>query len=486
MAEKSLSGLYLYRLRALHHVPAACASRGFQHFFIMTFSHLGKAAEIGANSYVIDTGDARIVLDAGMHPKREGMDAVPEFRSISEEHVDAIIVTHSHLDHSGTLPVVQRDHPEASVFMTPPTRALVDALLHNSSNVMSSKGQELGIREYPLFGHKEIERLAKKWSERDYERPFELDDEGTVRATFYDAGHILGSAGVLLETEDKTVFYTGDVQFEDQALIKGADFPEEGIDTLIIETTRGAYERPEDFTREAEELRFMNAMADGLRKGGSVLVPVFAMGKTQEVLTMIHLAKERGILDANVPVFIGGLSTKMSYIFDEFANTTRRKLPGFELFQDMDIEVGSRRKRTPITYQPGAIYALSSGMMSEKTVSNIFARSFLPNRQNQLLFVGYTDPSTPGYAVKMAKPGEQVSLDEKAEPVKLNCDVKTFDFSGHAVREDLLDYILRVNPQKCLLVHGDMPAMEWFRDQLAEKAPQMDVAIPAPGETHDL
>lgn len=452
----------------------------------MTFSHLGRAAEIGANSYLIDTGDARVVLDSGMHPKQEGMDAVPNYRSIADESVDAIVVTHSHLDHSGTLPVVQREHPEAQVFMTPPTRGLVDALLHNSSNVMASKGQELGIKEYPLFGHKEIERLAKKWNERDFNRAFEMDAEGSLRGTFYDAGHILGSSGILMETQEKSIFYTGDVQFDDQALIKGAEFPEEGVDTLIMETTRGAYERPADFTREAEELRFMNAMADGLKKGGSVLIPVFAMGKTQEVLTMIHLAKERGILDAKVPVFIGGLSTKMSYIFDEFANTTRRKLPGFELFQDMDIEVGSRRKRVPITYQPGAIYALSSGMMSEKTVSNIFARSFLPNPQNELLFVGYTDSATPGHRIKVAKPGDDVVLDEKSEPVTLKCGVQTFDFSGHAVREDLLDYALKLNPQKTFLVHGDMPAMEWFRDQLAEKAPQMEVIIPEPGQVYDL
>ncbi len=452
----------------------------------MQFTHLGRAAEIGANSYLLKTDKARVVLDCGMHPKNEGMDAVPDYRSFSGEAVDSIILTHSHLDHAGTLPVVQREHPEAQVYMTAPTKALTDALLHNSTNVMSSKGMELGIKEYPLFGHKELERLSKKWLERDYKKPFYMDAEGTVKGTFYDAGHILGSAGVMIEAEDKKVFYTGDVQFEDQTLLKGADFPSEPVDALIMETTRGMYERPADFTRKAEEDRFIQAMVDGLKGGGSVLIPVFAMGKTQEVLTLIHLAKERGLLAQNVPVFIGGLSTKMSYIFDEFSDSTRRTLPGFNIFEDMEVQTGSRKKRAPITYQPGAIYALSSGMMSPKTVSNIFARSFINNPGNHLLFVGYAEQTTPAFAIKSASTGDEVELEPGKDTVTLNCNVEVFDFSGHAPREHLLDMALKMQPKKTLLVHGDMPAMEWFRDQLKEKAPDMEVIIPEPGETHEI
>jgi len=422
----------------------------------MQFTHLGRAAEIGANSYLLKTDKARVVLDCGMHPKEEGMDAVPDYRSFAGEVVDSIVLTHSHLDHAGTLPIVQREHPEAQVYMTAPTKALTDALLHNSTNVMSSKGMELGIKEYPLFGHKELERLSKKWLERDYKKPFYMDAEGTVKGTFYDAGHILGSAGVMIEAEDKKVFYTGDVQFEDQTLLKGADFPEEPVDTLIMETTRGLYERPADFTRKAEEDRFIQAMVDGLKGGGSVLIP------------------------------IGGLSTKMSYIFDEFSESTRRTLPGFNIFEDMEIKTGSRKKREPITYQPGAIYALSSGMMSPKTVSNIFARSFIDNPGNHLLFVGYAEQTTPAFAIKSANTGDEVELEPGKDTVTLNCNVEVFDFSGHAPREHLLDMALKMQPKKTLLVHGDMPAMEWFRDQLKEKAPDMEVIIPEPGETHEI
>ena len=119
------------------------------------------------------------------------------------------------------------------------------------------------------------------------------------------------------------------------------------------------------------------------------------MGKTQEVLTMIQNAKESGDLP-DVPVTIGGLSTKMTNIYDRYASSPSRKRPDFRILRDMVLRAGTRRrgKSVPIRYQEQAIYALSSGMMSENTVSNTFARSFLPNPANSLHFVGYSDPST--------------------------------------------------------------------------------------------
>jgi len=119
------------------------------------------------------------------------------------------------------------------------------------------------------------------------------------------------------------------------------------------------------------------------------------MGKTQDVLTMINRFKIEGLIP-DVPVYIGGLSTKMTVIFDEFADSTPRNQPGFRILKDMEVKTGGRRKkRVPIVYQPGCIYALSSGMMTEKTVSNNFARGFISNPKNHLLFVGYADPASP-------------------------------------------------------------------------------------------
>lgn len=419
-----------------------------------------------------------------MHPKEEGLDSLPTHHELPPNSIDSIFVSHSHLDHSGSLPVLMRDQPDADVFMTPATAKLVDALLHNSVNVMESKRIELGITDYPFYGHRELDRYEKRWRTLSYERPLQIGDN--VRATLHDAGHILGSAGVMLETMDKRVFYTGDVQFEDQTMIPGADLPEEDIDVLIIETTRGASPREEDYDRQEEENRFADSINHCLEGGGSVLIPVFAMGKTQEVMSMIHRFKGEGRIP-DAPVYIGGLSTKMTLIFDELANSTPRNNPGFRILEDMEIKTGGRRrKRVPITYHPGCIYALSSGMMTEKTVSNHFARSFINNPKNSLLFVGYADPDSPAGHIRAGDLGDLINLDSEQPPVQFNCEMDIFDFSGHATRDDLLSYILRVNPKKTILVHGDIAATEWFAEELQEKLPDSEVIIPKPGIQYQL
>jgi Cft2 family RNA processing exonuclease len=454
----------------------------------MIFRSLCREAEIGSNSYLIDTGKACIVLDAGMHPKKDGLEGIPRYNLLEHDSVDAVVVTHAHLDHLGSLPIVLREQPHARAFFTPAAAEIGIAMMHNSVNVMQSQRVELGITEYPLFTHRELDDLEKNFEIRGIERPFDLDPEGTVRATFHDAGHVLGSVGVTLKAEGKTIFYTGDVNFEDSTLIKGAAFPEEHVDVLIIETTRGDNPRRPDYSRADEEQSLGESIAKVIERRGSVLIPVFAMGKTQEVMTMIHRFKKRNLIPRKTPVYMGGLSTKMTVIYDRFAKgKTRRTDDSFHILEDMEIEAGTRRRKGPIPLNPGCIYALSSGMMTEKTVSNEFARhGLLENPKNGLFFVGYTDPDSPGGKVRNATPGDSVVMDPSHPPVAFRCERKIFDFSGHATRDDLLKFILKVKPKKVFLVHGDPRASAWFAAQVKELLPGTEAIVPEPGRDYPL
>lgn len=441
---------------------------------------LTRATEIGANCYLLELAGLRIILDSGMHPKERGLAALPRHEDLPFDSIDAIFVSHSHLDHVGTLPVLMQQQPSARVYMSYPTAALADALLHNSVNVMTSQKTELGIPEYPLYTHEQLDDCERRFQGRHYEKPFKVDLDGKVTATFYDAGHILGSAGILLEGDGKRVFYTGDIHFDDHALIKGSKFPDlQGIDTLIVETTRGDSARDPAYRREDEEARFIASINKALDQGGSVLIPVFAMGKTQETLTMINEAKSSGAL-ADVPVVIGGLSTKMTVVYDKFSDSTRRIHPGFKILRDMQLSTGNRRKRQPIRFNPGTIYALSSGMMTEKTVSNSFARHFIDDSRNALLFVGYADPATPAARIRRAQSGDLIDLDPEQPPVKLACEVQVFDFSGHAPRDQILDFIRDTRAAQTILVHGDPAAMQWFANNLDQ------TTIPEPGKALPL
>ncbi|MEM0896195.1 MAG: MBL fold metallo-hydrolase [Verrucomicrobiota bacterium] len=440
------------------------------------FATLTRRREIGANSYLVELGGTRIVLDAGMHPKAEGREAIPRYDLLPYDSVDAIIITHSHLDHVGTLPVLQREQPRAFVYMTEPTGALVDAMLHNSVNVMTAKRMEHGIADFPLYSHREADQLSRVWEYRKVRQRFHIGDSD-VECEFFDAGHILGSVGVMLYHEGRRIFYTGDVNFEDQTITKSAEFPDEPVDTLIVETTRGASPRRTDYTRQDEAERLAEGVRAAIERGGSVLIPVFAMGKTQEIIVMLEeLRRRRRIPKARV--HMGGLSTKMTTIFDKYSDKVRRNHKGLEILNDLDVEVSSRKKNRSVEYRPGEIYALSSGMMTEKTLSNQFAAHFLDNPKNALLIVGYCDPESPAGRILVTPRDERVTLDASHPSIPLRCDVQQFDFSGHATRESIRDFIARVRPEQLILVHGDEDAMEWFEEGAKEDLPGVEVVIP--------
>ncbi|MDQ3545446.1 MAG: MBL fold metallo-hydrolase [Verrucomicrobiota bacterium] len=457
----------------------------------MKFINLTRRTEIGANCYYLGAGGQGVVLDCGMHPKEEGERALPLLANLAGLPVDALLLSHAHLDHIGSLPVLMRQQPQARIFMTEPTAAIGDALLHNSVNVMTREREEVGVI-YPLFTHRETDRATDRWQHCRLGQPFTVDGERSqarpndaLSFEYCDAGHVLGAAGIILRAEGRTVFYTGDVNFDDQTLTKGAVFPDSGIDVLIIEATRGDSPLPEGFSRETEERRFAEALTRAFDRGGCVLVPVFALGKTQEVLAMIYKFK-RSKMIGDVPVYIGGLSSKMTEIYDRRANQTARVMPRLQLFPEVGPFVLNGKTIADAPARPGRIYALSSGMMTPKTLSNIFARRLLDRPEHSIFFVGYADPESPAGILQKSQPNELVSLDEDEPAVPLRCHLDQFQFSAHASRESILEYIKKVAPKKLVLVHGDVPAIEWMRASAAAALPETEIIVPPPGVEIEL
>ena len=239
---------------------------------------------------------------------------------------------------------------------------------------------------------------------------------------------------------------------------------------LITETTRGSQARPENFTREAVVERLAVAIEETFAKGGAVLMPVFAMGKTQELLAQLHFFQKMRRLP-QTPIYIGGLGRSFCEIYDRLAARSRRKYPKLQLLDDIQPQVMDGRRARDFSPKKGHIYLISSGMMTENTLSNVFAQEFLAHDRHSIFFVGYCDPESPAGKLRATKRGDSVTLNaaQGAQPVR--CRVEHFDFTAHAQREDLLGYILEVKPRVCVLVHGDPAALEWFKRQLATQAP---------------
>jgi Cft2 family RNA processing exonuclease len=454
------------------------------------FINLTRRVEIGANSYYLETGGQRLVLDCGMHPKFDGEEALPNFKALADRQLDAIIVSHSHQDHIGTLPVLMRRQPEARVFMTEPTSEIGDALLHNSVNVMTRQREDFGTTMYPLFTHREIDRVSERWQSCALRQTYTLSGErvpaNSTETTFefFDAGHVLGSAGILLRAEGRTLFYTGDVNFDDQTIAQAAVFPEENIDILIMECTRGDTPAPPNWSRASEEQRFARALENAFTRGGCVLVPVFALGKTQEVLAMLYKLRREKTLD--FPIYIGGLSSKITEIYDRRAQMSRRQLPRLQLFDELRPFVLNAETIHDARTKPGYVYALSSGMMVPKTLSNIFAQRVVDQPRHSIFFVGYADPESPAGILRNARLDDQVTIDPEQAPQRVRCQIEQFQFSAHASRESLIAFAERLAPKKVLLVHGDPPAVEWIRARLAADLPNSEVIVQTPGVELEL
>ena len=459
----------------------------------MKFINLTRRTEIGANSYYLETAGRRLVLDSGMHPKFQGEEALPNMNAIGGRKLDGIIISHSHQDHIGTLLVLMRRQPQARVFMTEPSAEIGKVLLHNSVNVMTRQREELGPAAaglYPLFAHREIDRVSERWQSCALRQTYTLFGERAPATStettfeFFEAGHVLGSTGVFLRSEGRTLFYTADVNFDDQTIAQAAVFPEEKIDILITECTRGDTPVPSARSRPTEEKRLMQAIENAFARGGCVLIPVFALGKTQEILAILYKLRREKTLD--FPIYIGGLSSKISEIYDRRSQMGRRQLPRLQLLDELRPFVLNSETIHDAGARPGRVYALSSGMMTPKTLSNIFAQRIVDQPRHSIFFVGYADPESPAGILRNARPNEQVKIDPDRSPQTVRCHIEQFQFSAHASRESLVAFAKRLGPKKVLLVHGDPLAVEWMRARLTIDLPNSEIIVPTPGVEIEL
>lgn len=446
----------------------------------MKFIDLNRDGGIGANSLYCQLGDFHFVIDSGLHPKQVGRQAAPDLAPLRGVKLDLIIITHCHLDHIGSLPLLMREHPDVPVVMTQPSRMIIDRMLHNSANVMVREREEKGVMDYPLFTHEEIDRLMPRMHAHPFSHPKRFSGKrDEIEFTFHPAGHIAGAAGVEIHHKHRRIFFTGDVLFEPQRTINPAKFPRGPFDTLVMETTRGVTERAAGHSRTREVTRLVDTINETLQRDGSVLIPVFALGRMQEILAILHDAKKFGKL-VESPIFASGLGMDLCDYFDEIARKTGLVHFTRTILKDLGV------RKTPRDLVPGkqppmqGIYVVSSGMVVENTPSYVLSSCLAGNAKNSICFVGYCDPDTAGGRLQASRNGEEFLFDAANVKAKIRCQIERFDLSGHADREELLDFAVTAKPRSLVLTHGDPPARAWFMQQLAEKLPHTKLLDPVP------
>ncbi len=458
----------------------------------MRIVNLNPDTDIGASSWFVDLEGHRLLMDSGVHPKREGRSSLPMFDLIKNEEVDAIALSHCHHDHVGALPVALRYFPKAHVLMSELSYFLIERVLHNSVNVMTRQRDEIGIKEYPLYSHDEVDDIAPLFQGFKYNREVEWAAFHKARAglssptlEFFDAGHALGSAGMMIRGQKQTLFFTGDVSFRSQTILKGARFEDIKADVLIMETTRGDRAVPEGFTREAEVERLTQAMERVLKRKGCILSPTFALGRTQEILAHLALLTRSGRLKAQ-PIYIGGLGRVFTEIYDLESHRTHRQHSNLQLREALNLVVLEKGQIDKMKLSGGRIFVITAGMMSENTAAHDLALRMIGDERQAIFFVGYADPDTPGGRLKASKPGETFLFSGSGGEVTRRCELDDFDLTAHANRDELLNFVGQVSPHTVLLGHGGDVSRRWFEENIRSRYPKIKVIQPEPGKSVEV
>ena len=445
------------------------------------FLPLGGAGEIGANCFYLNISGTGIILDCGMHPQKIGVEALPKFDLIADKQLDYVLISHAHQDHLGALPFLIKLHPYLRIITTPQTRALAEITLHNAISIL--RGQVTEADKIQLYTHDEIDLLIRSIDYKAYMEEFEVDGYANradkLKAHFYDAGHILGAAGILLESDGRKIFYSGDINIDAQELTPGAKLPDAKIDTLILETTYGDTDSSSLLKWKEEALRFARSINKILNNGGSVLVPVFSLGKMQEILTTIWNLMCSGKM-TQTEIYTGGVANKISRIYDYNRYSVRRIDPEFEISSIPQNDLYEVIQPEKLFKNPCLVLA-SSGMMIEGTASYNLAQYWIKQSKSAIFTVGFMEESTPGYKFANAKKGDRIQLNEfTSEEIK--CSIEKFRFPSHSRREGLLKIVQTLKPEKVILVHGEPDGISWIGTEIKKSFKSTEVYVAKCGQ----
>jgi len=440
---------------------------------MIEFLPLGGAGEIGANCYYLNINDVGIILDCGMHPQKTGLDSLPKFELLENKPTDYVLISHAHQDHLNALPFLIKKFPHLKIITTPQTRAVAELTLHNAISILK---RQVDGSEFEIYSRDEVDLLIKSINYKSYNEKFilsSLNSKKEIEAEFFDAGHIIGSAGILLRFDGVKIFFTGDINLSSQTLSPATILPSEKIDILITETTYGATDSSALNNWEKEVQRFSSSINKVINDGGSVLIPVFALGKLQEILATVWLQMQKNKI-TNVDIYTGGIGNKINRIYDYNRYTVRRNEKELML-SEIPQKVLNELKDLDELFKFPCIVLASSGMMVESTNSFMLAKRWLQKKDSAIFTVGYMDPSTPGSRISKARRGDKIQLTERDRKLEVKCEIKNFRFSAHSKREELVSLVKKLNPSKIALIHGDKEAIDWIGASILKQYPRKKV-----------
>ena len=421
-------------------------------------STLGGCREVGRSCMLLSTPESRIIIDCGINVGSDDSATpflyVPEVYPLNQ--IDAVVLTHAHLDHAGLVPMLYKYGYEGPIYCTPPTRDLFVLLQLDYLEVAGREGKRLP------YDSGMIREALKHTITLNYGDVTDIAPD--TKLTMHNAGHILGSSIAHFHIGEGlyNVAFTGDFKFERTRLFDPAvcNFPR--LETLVTEATYGGTNSIQPSRKEAE-VNLINVVKDTIAKGGKVIIPAFSVGRSQEVMVVLEEAIRKKVID-EVPVCLDGMiyeATAIHTTYPEYLNNDLRDLifhKGINPFlAQCFVQVESPKQRTEIIEGPPCVILATSGMLNGGPVIEYLKR-LGPNEKNTLVIVGYQAEGTLGRRIQKGWKELPLSVEGKTQTVKINLDVTTVDgFSGHSDRSQLMEYMRRIYPKpgRVLTNHGE-------------------------------
>ncbi len=422
---------------------------------------LGGFGQVGRSCMLLTTPDSKVLIDCGVNPgARTPSEAYPrlDWANISLDELDAIVIGHAHLDHTGFLPVLTKYGYRGPIYCTEPTLPMMNLIQLDAIKVAGAQGRT------PMYAERDVHQIMKQTIGLSYGTVTDISPD--IKLVLANAGHILGSASCHFHigNGDHNFVYSGDIKYGKSMLLESADTRFPRVETLLVESTYGAKEDIQP-TREEVEGAFIKSVNEILKGGGKVLIPIPAVGRAQELMMVIDKYMKSGQLIES-PVFMEGMIQEATAIHEAHPEYLERSLKQKILETDdnpfdseyfTNIEHSDGRDE-PLREDTPCIVIATSGMLEGGPVLEYF-RNFAPNPKNKILFVSYQVNGTLGRRVMDG--ARQVTImgrDGKVEVVTINCGTEKLEgFSGHSDYNQLMSYVQRLRPKlrRVLVNHGE-------------------------------
>jgi len=422
---------------------------------------LGGFGQVGRSCMLLTTPDSKVLIDCGINPgARTPSEAYPrlDWANISLDELDAVVIGHAHLDHTGFLPVLTKYGYKGPIYCTEPTLPMMNLIQLDAIKVAGAQGRT------PMYAERDVHQIMRQTIGLSYGTVTDISPD--IKLVLANAGHILGSASCHFHigNGDHNFVYSGDIKYGKSMLLESADTRFPRVETLLVESTYGAKEDIQP-TREEVESAFIKSVNEILKGGGKVLIPIPAVGRAQELMMVIDKYMKSGQLTES-PVFMEGMIQEATAIHEAHPEYLERSLKQKILETDdnpfdseyfTNIEHADARDE-PLREDSPCIVIATSGMLEGGPVLEYF-RNFAPNPKNKILFVSYQVNGTLGRRVMDG--ARQVTImgrDGKVEVVTINAGTEKLEgFSGHSDYNQLMSYVQRLRPKlrRVLVNHGE-------------------------------